>query len=1326
MALERKASSSQLAAALGLRPATVQTYARNGRIPFDTTPGGHRRFNIDEVRAALGQVSAPQTPPPTRFRGTRGWLVDALELEGWAERLVARDELPGLIRNLVIGSTNELRSVDFRAGEGIGMTGWDGQADAVHGNAWVPGGKSVWEMGTNEDVTTKADADYAARTDDPQGVLPSEATFIFVSPRRWPQRDDWAATKRGEKIWKDVRAYDADTLEAWLDSTPAVHVRVTKMLGRDPDGASDLSAAWNRWSLAALPPVPPGLVTAGRESEAESLIAWLQGEPSVMTIQAESPEESFAFVAATILSLPQDAQEVVTQRTLAVHSPEAWDEVIARVSSDTRLLLIPTFSQPSAIEASDIGHQVAIPVDLNTPTSGARISLPRIKRQPAAEALISEGVPEQQAHELAGIARRSLLMFRRRVSANASSTPPWATPENADEIVPLVLAGAWQEGADGDEQFLSEVCSKPYADVSAACTRWSGQSDMPVRRESTQWFCVSKRDSWELVARFATASNLANFRTAAVKMLTTIDPSLSLEVDKRWAAGLYDRSLPWSSNLMTSVVESLALIATSTGDTIFPNGMNGQRFADSVVREVLGQATADESKRLWPSLDYALPLLAEASPDVFLEMVDRALDQGSLLSVFDPEAEKTIFSHPRHTGLLWSLEALAWAPEHLGSAAVILALLAEREPGGRWSNRPAGSLKEIFQPFHPQTAASFDERYSVLDAIREVAPRAAWDMMVSLLPTRHFMAQMTYSPRWREWQPEDEPIGLTGPEIIRHCRELARRLLEDVRAYQAGWTSLIKALPELPDEQFDAILACVSSLDISSLESGSLDAMIREFRELVQQHRKYATAVWALPEEKVLRIEKEFDRFTSEDPTEAFVSMFSYRPSVPGLDVSDSNYLTAVREKQEEAARSIVSDLGFDGILNLASKCKAPHLLGAAVGAVSADFDEEMLGRLESDKEAEQRVAFSYVNSRFFKEGWPWVSGLSENFTAWPSRRVVHFLLALPPESATFTFAGQCGGEVKKAYWSGFNEYHVESDSDRREAVESLLAFGLFEKAISLFWIMKEKGEDFDTDVMLDTLRRTSFSSTASESISNLIYEVKELLVHARGVSGVNRQLLAHVEWKFLPVLKDGQHETSLILHEELSANPSFFVDLIALIYPRQDSENSEIKVTGEMRNKANQAYALLKSWKGAPRLDGDGEGPVLAAWVSEVRTLLLEKKLLRYGDTFIGEVLFHASRSLTEWPPLQVRQIIENVRSQNIENGFAIAVMNSRGATWRSLDAGGGQERALADKYQQFAQDIGNRWPRTQRLLRKISEHWDQRARQEDHMAEIREDFWS
>lgn len=54
--VQRRATSAEIGAALGLKAATIQAYAREGRIPFGVTPGGHRRFDLDEVRAALGMA----------------------------------------------------------------------------------------------------------------------------------------------------------------------------------------------------------------------------------------------------------------------------------------------------------------------------------------------------------------------------------------------------------------------------------------------------------------------------------------------------------------------------------------------------------------------------------------------------------------------------------------------------------------------------------------------------------------------------------------------------------------------------------------------------------------------------------------------------------------------------------------------------------------------------------------------------------------------------------------------------------------------------------------------------------------------------------------------------------------------------------------------------------------------------------------------------------------------------------------------------------------------------------------------------------------------
>ncbi|MBW8078510.1 MAG: helix-turn-helix domain-containing protein [Gallionella sp.] len=49
----RVSKPSEVAKSLGLSPSTVARYARENRIPSAMTPGGHRRFDLDEVRAAL-------------------------------------------------------------------------------------------------------------------------------------------------------------------------------------------------------------------------------------------------------------------------------------------------------------------------------------------------------------------------------------------------------------------------------------------------------------------------------------------------------------------------------------------------------------------------------------------------------------------------------------------------------------------------------------------------------------------------------------------------------------------------------------------------------------------------------------------------------------------------------------------------------------------------------------------------------------------------------------------------------------------------------------------------------------------------------------------------------------------------------------------------------------------------------------------------------------------------------------------------------------------------------------------------------------------------
>ena len=159
----------------------------------------------------------------------------------------------------------------FPSGEAIQSGGWDGQVCTSAGSTFVPSGGSVWELGVSSRPRNKADADYDKRTGTPGALDPAQTAFIFVTPRRWSSKGDWVRAKMAEHKWREVRAYDADDLEAWLELTPGIHAWLSTLLGKAPDGVQNFGTWWELWARATRPAISPDLIIAGRDAEAEPL-----------------------------------------------------------------------------------------------------------------------------------------------------------------------------------------------------------------------------------------------------------------------------------------------------------------------------------------------------------------------------------------------------------------------------------------------------------------------------------------------------------------------------------------------------------------------------------------------------------------------------------------------------------------------------------------------------------------------------------------------------------------------------------------------------------------------------------------------------------------------------------------------------------------------------------------------------------------------------------------------------------------------------------------------------------------------------------------------
>jgi len=216
----------------------------------------------------------------------------------------------------------------------------------------------------------------------------------------------------------------------------------------------------------------------------------------------------------------------------------------------------------------------------------------------------------------------------------------------------------------------------------------------------------------------------------------------------------------------------------------------------------------------------------------------------------------------------------------------------------------------------------------------------------------------------------------------------------------------------------------------------------------------------------------------------------------------------------------------------------------------------------------------------------------------------------------------------------------------------------------------------------------------------------------------VGPERVARLEWQYLPAL--GFEPNIPSLHRALVEQPSFFVEVLSAIYRRHSGPATE--PTPEQEALGSNAYRLLSSWEMPPgmRHDGTLDAQALRAWVDAVVPMLDDADRRGVGEIHIGHVLaFAPSDGDGGWPCVEVRDLLEDLQSDEIERGLETQIFNNRGITSRSPGEGGTQERGLAERYSRLAGRFSDRWPRTASILRSLAKTYEQDARREDDDAD-------
>jgi hypothetical protein len=1261
-------------------------------------------------------------------------LVNARDLDRWAELREAQAQLPQLVRRLISATAVGLTRLSMRAGEGVGLPGWDGVVRAQNPDAHVPGGDSVWEMGVNVDPTAKANGDYRNRTDNPIDVDPSDTTFVFVTPRRWAGKEAWVRRKKEEGIWKAVIAYDADDLETWLERAPGVHAWISAVLGKDPHEAHSIENWWESWSGATNPALPASLLLSGRDVTAKQVRETLDGIARALVLSGDSQEEAIAFLAAVLMGHGTSGAPSQLERTLIVRTPGAWRRLAV---SNPPLILLPVFERPDVALGISHGHHVLIPLGPEiAPITGSK--LPRLRRFGIEASLIEAGLSAERASALATLGRRSLLSLRRALAKSPElQAPDWSHPEHARDILPAVLAGKWKDSSEGDRAAIAEMAGRPYEEVVQALTRWANASDPPVRRVGDVWMIAAKQDAWTLTARSLTADDLQRLRRVIQNVVGGDDPSLDLPPRERILAPILNKQRPHSGHLIQGLADTIALMASTSEQVHLSSDRRGQDEANAIVHQLLKNANEDKKGRRWITLSHVLPLLVEAAPDVFLRAIDLTLqgDEPVALKLFqDGEDSDAFFSSSAHTQLLWALETLAWSSDHLGRAALLLAKLARLDPGGRLGNRPGDSLHRIMLLARPGTAATLEQRLQVIDQLRRQEPDVAWEIMLLLIPSGHETVTSTSAPTWRDWKPEREAV--TYREFFQAIEALVRRALMDAGTNGLRWAGLLRRAEHLSPEMRTLLITEFQKIPPSSLADADRAIVVKALRDIVGRHRRFADAEWAMPAADVQQITDTIPIFEPSSAATKHVWLFAEGAldwfGGPGRDGDREALVSA----QAQALDEIIEEIGVGGLLDWSTQFKSTafsaHQIGWALGRLELDnaSQGQLFNALISDNQIHQQVSAAHVAELARARGseWlPWAEEIiQERGGSWSPAQRAAFLIALPDTPPVWDLAERSDKETDRDYWQGTHHYHLPGGGETCvRAARKLMEHGRPHVAACVLEMYADDiPSGFPLELVADALQQ-AIRTTPPGYLGNMFtYHVGRQLDRLEKM-GFDESRLAALEWTYLPLFRfEGRH--SGVLYRALATSPSFFVDILSLAYTGNSEEPGPL--SEEQQARARTAHELLDSWRLVPgtRDDGTINLGVLRDWIVEARKLLAESGRLQVGDHRIGQVLrYGPGPQGDEWPDEPIRDLIEELGSDELEDGLAMEVYNSRGVTSRGMTEGGQQERGLASAYRRYATSASSEWARTAALLGRIAESYEHEARKHDAHAELTEDLW-
>lgn len=864
-----------------------------------------------------------------------------------------------------------------------------------------------------------------------------------------------------------------------------------------------------------------------------------------------------------------------------------------------------------------------------------------------------------------------------------------------EKMAKLAIIGAWNENNAADQKAIETITGAPYHSLLEYAREQLNVEGSPVSLNNGIWQ-VSNRKEILLQVNHYIFDDL-------VKSAFSVAEGVVLEESKQFSADgaryYYTPPGGWFANsplFRKRLCEGLCILVNGT-----PFKHVSAHLIDHQAHQLVKKLFESFSWKTIASVGDLLPILAELSPDTFLDEIERltALREDALKKLFPQKTQQSLLDPNYITQILWSLEKLAWIPAYFSKSVRCLGcleMIGYEETNH--ANTPRNSISSIMNVFQPQTFASVKQMKNAILALKTDSPELCWNVLLGLIPKSTTIIYSTSKPKYIDLSPFSGNLTKQErQELLDYYQAIALQLSHDSAqrlSVLAGYTW------NMSQKQLREYLATVQGCSPTWKDNqkyivwDSLQSL--RVRILFKSDKKK-------PEAEVFKLLE--DAIAQTMPGQKlyqYLRLYTKGAHESLLEETGSRWRIHEADKVN-AIFDIYSTDGIDSVIQFGQQAGNLQDVGRKLGTKLglSDFDE-ILKKYE--KEPDSEFFCAVVGGFLSTNGAAVLSELELGMYNTDFKAKV--LLAAPPSPDIFAIVGKYLPD-KALYWkqvpfTWFPSNWTQDDVDT--AIHELMDVGRF---VSIIRALEFAIKDFYVpDALLIEILLGAASEKTTEKIdADAVCDIIQKLQDAKEP---DMESLAQVEYIYLPLLNQSSEVFPKALFFKLSNESRFFCELIELAYKPRHGEHRQGNLPEEV---VQRLYPLIYDFRVVPGVDWDGNFSAerFQTWIKETVAWANEVDRFVVVQHTIGKGLSFAEKD-NGLPNTAILEELNKQQNEEMRHGYILGIENQRGAHW--VDPEGKPERKLAEQFAQYAtraEELG--FSRVAEMFVKVSQDYIREA---------------